>query len=124
MVTRMKNFSKYIHDEIEAHNAIVAIEDAKELQAFIKGEQRDHLLDLAAFRLNALKSAIRNPQYEVTKQGEQAGPFTKPVTDFKEGIQGAKGVDSPEPRPLTPEPKSYITLEDVLAAQRKEGREI
>ena len=55
-------FSKDILDEIAAENAIKAIEDEKELRHFIKGEQRESLLDLAAYKINVLKQASPSPQ--------------------------------------------------------------
>lgn len=106
----MAKLSKDILDDVEAKIAIEAIEDAMELQAFIKGERREALLDVAVFRLNVLKSAIE-------KQGEQTGPFTKETHEFKgSGVEGTKG--------LPDKPKPYLTIEDVLAAQRKAGRKI
>ncbi len=144
--------SKDIVDEIAAENAIKAIEDPKELQMFIKGEQREGLLDVAAFRLNVLKNQ--------TKQGEQPGPITQPTADFKTGIQGTK-AETTEARPVTGNdvveaidkadtkraneaerrdaeakareqkakadaagPRDYVTGEDVVKSLREKGHKI
>jgi len=149
-------FSKDILDEVEALNAIQAIETEKDLRAFIKGESREPMLDAAQFRINALRP----------KQGEQLGPITQKTSEFKVGIDGTKDVsDTPHFALRTPhsvvtghdiidgldkaafahaqevqrsimeaesakdakaaaEPKAHVTIEDVLAAQRAEGRKV
>jgi hypothetical protein len=90
----MARLLKEILDEVEAHNAILAIEDARELQAFIKGERRETLLETAAYRLNFLKgfnSELRTPNSALAKAGEQTGPITHQTADFKgPGVQGTK----------------------------------
>ena len=48
------------------------------------------------------------------KQGEQSDPITKQVADFKEGVQGVKDVKS--------ELKKHVTIEDVLANMRADGK--
>lgn len=145
----MEKFSKDILDYIAAENAIKAIEDAKELQVFIKGEQRESLLDIAAYRLNVLRGQ--------PKQGEQSGPITQEVRDFKgPAIEGGKfsgpvtGSDivaeidkadekrqNAEERRLAEEqaaidkakdaaagPRNYVTAEDVIKRMRAEGKKI
>lgn len=144
----MSKLSKDIIDDVAAENAIVAIEDAKELQAFIRGEQREHLLDKAAYRLNVLKAP---------KQGEQSGPITQQASDFKgPGVEGTKsqglitGSDIVEQIDKADEqrvnaaerkaaedkaaadrakeaatgPRTYVTGEDVIKSLREKGHKI
>ena len=109
-----KNSSKDLSDE-EAFNALVALETEKEIRAFTKGEERDLIMDAAVARINELSvqgTGVRGQGVEKQKQGEQSGPITKSTGDFKVGIEGTKAL------------KTHVTIDDVLAAKRKEGREI
>jgi len=101
----MDRLSKDILDYIKVENAIKSIMDPKELQAFIKGERREHVLDIAAFRLNALKP----------KQGEQPGPITTMTHEFKgSGVEGTKAVIPDIPQSAIRNPKSHITGNDIV----------
>jgi len=144
----MAKHSKEILDDVEAKNAILAIQDAAELQAFGKGEQRDDLLDLVVFRLNVLKAETQH------KQGEQQGPITQQTHDFKgSGVEGKKHItgedivkeideaDAKKAADLERRdaealaaaekakleaagPRSYVTAEDVIKKMRAEGKKI
>ena len=139
----MPKHSKDILDEVEAGNAIVAIEDPKELRIFIRGEQRDRLLDTAEYRLRFLEGSA--------KQG-QTGPITQPVAEFKgSGVQGTKGagtiadivapIDAADAKRAddahrsaleaekaaasgTPGPKKHVSCEDVITSMRQKGARI
>ncbi len=103
----MAKLCKDISDDIAAEAALLEFTSAKELQAFMKGEQREFLLDKAAFRMNHLKQP---------KQGEQTGPITQTTADFKGGVQGTKGSD--DTSSIVPRDASLgsITGQDIVGA--------
>ena len=144
----MKTSKEHTNDE--AINQIIAFTDPKDVQAFVIGESREDLLDMAAARINELK-----------KQGEEPGPITQEIQEFKgPGVEGTKGAEQ-GPEILTGSdiikeideadqaksdeaeekdaalkseqdkakaaaalPRNYVTGEDVIKALRAKGHKI
>ncbi len=82
--------SKDIENEQEAIGRFHAIGTEKEVRAFVKGDQRDAVMDAAAARINELKAGE-----EGKKQGE-TDRLTKHTGDFKgPGVEGMKSAVAP-----------------------------
>jgi hypothetical protein len=142
--------SKDILDEVETLNAIQAIETEKDLRAFIKGESRESLLDAAQFRINALRPKQGEQSGPITQKTQEfkvgiegtKGVYTHNPRNVITGHDIIDGLDkaafahaqdvqrsimeaeSAKDAKAAAEPKAHVTIEDVLAAQRAEGRKV
>lgn len=99
----------------DAGKKIMEMTSPDEIKTFIEGETRRSILKNADVRIKEL-SALRS-QPSAPKQGEQKDPITQKTSNFKGGVEGAKGAEPSTPR-------NFVTIEDVINEQRKRGRQI
>ena len=138
--------SKDIVDEVDVLNELLAMATEKDIRDFIKGDDRDSVMDAAMARINELLQKAQ------PKQGEQPGPITQQTSEFKSsGVEGTKVItgddvidsldeaaekkasaiaeqdeaeDARKETEAAAKEKTYITGEDVIRSLRAKGHRI